>query len=286
MASLPNSLATASQITQQVGAMVPMAQISSVVQTLSNIQGFNAGAFSQLAGTIQSALSGIDQATSIVQNFAGGSPIDAFVNTLNTVGLAGSSVSQIAQAAGSAYQQADSFLNSQAQSWQKLNSQRPSVEQSREINSLSNSNFIFPLDIGKYWISLSFEQVDYNSVMGSQKAYYQRNPRGSIILPVPMNLTDVNKLDYKPISLTSAVTQPIMDAVTKTASSLGGISAAISDALKGGYDSASALTGLAVNTHQTLKFNQPVLKDHSFTWKLVPSSPQESYQLKVIIERE
>ena len=291
MASLPNSLATAQQITTQVGAMVPLGQISSIVQTLQNIQGFNPGAFSQLTGTIQSALTGINEATSIVQNFASGSPIDAFTNTLSAVGLAGSSVNQIAQAAGSAYQQADSFLNAQTRSWQKLNSERPSVEASRVMNKdvMGNNNFVFPLDIGKYWISLSFERVDFNSVMGSQKAYYVRKPTGSIILPVPINLVDTNKLMYKPISLTA---QTVETALTAAGMSLPGVLGRIGrglmqggSAVSGAIDAASAVTGLTVNTHQTLKFEQPTLKDHNFTWKLVPSSPEEAYQLKVIIER-
>jgi hypothetical protein len=290
MASLPNSLATAQQITQQVGAMIPLGQISSVVQTLQNIQGFNAGAFSQLTGTIQSALTGINETTSIVQNFASGSPIDAFTNTLSAVGLAGSSVGQIAQAAGSAYQQADSFLNSQERSWQKLNSERPSVEKSREMNRdvMGNSNLVFPLDIGKYWISLSFEQVDYNKVMGSQKAYYVKKPTGSIILPVPINLVDTNRLLYKPISLTSAAAGGLVAGL----SLMGKLGRGLKEAIEGGTaaiapatDAASSISGLTVNTHQTLKFEQPTLKDHNFTWKLVPSSREEAYELHVIIEK-
>lgn len=291
MASLPKSLATASQITQQVGAMMPLGQISSVVQTLQNIQGFNPGAFSQLSGTIQSALTGINQATSIVQNFASGSPVEAFTNTLSAVGLAGSSVSQLAQAAGAAYQQADSFLSStaQAQSWQKLNSQRPSVEASRESNrELGRQNLVFPLDIGKYWISLMFEKVNFNTVMGSQKAYYQRKPTGSIILPVPINLVDTNKLQYKPISLTA---ETVGSALTAAGVSLPGVLGRIGrgliqggSAVSGAVDAASSVTGLTVNTHQTLKFEQPTLKDHTFTWKLVPSSAEEARVLYKIIE--
>jgi hypothetical protein len=48
-------------------------------------------------------------------------------------------------------------------------------------------------------------------------------------------------------------------------------------------ESAGALLGYALNTHQTLKFVQPTLKTHSLSWKLVPSSKEESEALHTII---
>ena len=48
-------------------------------------------------------------------------------------------------------------------------------------------------------------------------------------------------------------------------------------------ESAGALTGVALNTHQTLKFVQPTLKTHSFSWKLVPSNEDESKALQAIV---
>ena len=53
---------------------------------------------------------------------------------------------------------------------------------------------------------------------------------------------------------------------------------------KAAFDTAGALTGTAINTHQTLKFVQPTLKSHSFSWKLVPSSKEESEMLHTIIK--
>ena len=289
MATLPQSLATARQITQQVGSMVPLGQISSVVQTLQNIQGFNPGAFSQLSGTIQSALQGFDQASSIVQGFASGSPVQAFTSALSATGLAGSSISQIAGAAGTAYQQADSFLNSVAQmnSWAKLNSGRPSVESSRLMNQNMGRTLFFPQDIGKYWISLSFESANYNTIMGSQNGYYTRKNNGGVILPVPMNLVDANRLDYKPVQVTNEIIRAAETAAAVTGGLMGGRLTQMLSAMYTGAknlgDTGSALTGIAVNTHQTLKFNQPVLKEHAFSWKLVPSNPKEAQTLATII---
>jgi hypothetical protein len=287
MASTPNALATAQAVTTKVGAMVPLGQISSVVQTLSNIQGFNPGAFSQLSGTIQSALSGVSQVSSIVEGFAAGSPADAVVNALGATGLAGSSISAVAGAAASAFTRSDSFLSNlaQAESWAKLNSGRPSVEESRAANRGINGTLFFPQDIGKYWISLQFESANYNSIMGSQMGYFVRKNNGGVILPVPINLVDSNKLDYTPIQLTNVLSEAAQGAAQSIANSLGNITGRILGGLMqgSGPDAASALTGLAINTHQTLKFKQPYLKEHSFTWKLVPSNPKEAQTLTTII---
>lgn len=302
MATLPKSLATAQQITQQVGSMIPLGQISSVVQTLQNIQGFNPGAFSQLSSTIQSALQGFNQASSIVQGFASGSPVQAFTSALSTTGLAGSSISQIAGAAGTAYRQADSFLNStaRAQSWQKLNSRRPSVEETRATNVVG-TGLQFPKDMGKYWIYLGFEKATFNSITAANAPITSRKSTGNVILPVPMNLADQNQLEYQAFSLTnSALTMAgaagsaaagLSGALGKMASkfgmaenALGGLLSDLSTGGKAALETTGALTGQALNTHQTLKFVQPTLKSHSFSWKLVPSSKEESKALHEIIK--
>jgi hypothetical protein len=301
MATQPNALATAQQITTQVGAMIPLAQISSVVQTLSNIQGFNPGAFSQLSGTIQSALTGFTQASSIIQGFAAGSPIQAITNTLSATGLAGSSISGIAGAAASAYQQADSFLSasSATASWQRLNSRRPSVEEARATNIVGNG-LQFPKDMGKYWIYLGFEKANIGSITGANAPVRSRRGTGNVILPLPINLTDANHLEYQALSLTGAVAgmgANIFDAVggigrignffgvkADNMGAFGNFLTSGASALGNAAETAGALIGEAVNTHQTLKFVQPTLKNHSFTWKLVPSSKEESEMLHTIIK--
>jgi hypothetical protein len=302
MASLPNSLATAQQITQQVGAMIPLGQISSVVQTLQNIQGFNAGAFSQLTGTIQSALQGFDQASSIIQNFSSNSPVQAFTDALNATGLAGSSIGQIAGTAATVYRQADSFLNgvSSVQSWQRLNSQRPSVEESRETNRV-NDGLQFPKDIGKYWIYLGFERATFSSIKASgSPVNVKRENMGAVTLPPPMNLVDTNQLEYQSLSLTQAALNmgsgaaAIAGAISGGTPGAGGLSRlsgyasmnltnALSQTTRATLEAAGALTGEALNTHQTLKFVQPTLKTHTFSWKLVPSNEDESKILQAIV---
>lgn len=299
MASLPKALATAQQITQQVGAMIPLGQISSVVQTLANIQGFNPGAFSQLSGTIQSALQGFDQASSIVQNFSGNSPVQAFTNALGATGLAGSSIGQIAGSAASLYQQADSFLNTttSVQSWQRLNSQRPSVEAARATNR-PNDGLQFPKDMGKYWIYLGFERATFNAITSSgSPVIVKRENTGAVTLPPPMNLTDTNQLEYQALSLTGAglnvaggIAGTLMNFfggnMTGGESRLNTIMnrlGPLGQAAGATAETAGALTGEALNTHQTLKFVQPTLKSHTFSWKLVPSNEDESKALQAIV---
>lgn len=277
-----NLLTSATTLASQVGAFTPLAQISSVVQSLQNLQGFNPGQFAQISSSIQSALQGFSEASSILSNFAGNSPVSAITNALNSTGLAGSSIAGIAQAGASAYQAADSFLSSvqQADSFSRLNSRRPSVEESRQENQISN--YQFPLDIGKYWISLEFVKVGFATTWGAGPV--TETSRGGVILPVPLNLQDNDSLEYSAISLTD-----------KATSAAGAAAGLLSDKLKDFQDSnfsqllgnigeaGGALTGIAVNTNQILKFNQPTLKSHTFSWRLVPSTPQEAKAIHKII---
>lgn len=286
MASLPQSLATAQQITSQVGSMVPLGQISSVVQTLQNIQGFNPGAFSQLTGTIQSALTGFTQATSILQSFSSQSPIAAFTSALGTTGLAGSSISQLAGTAATAYRQADSFLSNtpaSMQSWQRLNSRRPSVEESREFNN-QKSDHQFPKDIGKYWIFLGFETASVSSLTGQANPVTSRTNKGSVILPVPMNLVDSNKLEYQKIEIGTLAATALGDIAMAGSKGLTDLVRQFGSFFSGAASVTGSLSGFNINTAQTLKFVQPQLKSHTFSWKLVPSSAAEAKAIDKIVK--
>ena len=281
-----NLLTSATTLASQVGAFTPLAQISSVVQSLQNLQGFNPGQFAQISSSIQSALQGFSEASSILSNFAGNSPIGAITSALNSTGLAGSSIAGIAQAGASAYQAADSFLNSvqQADSFSRLSSRRVSVEEARvENKQAENSQLQFPSDIGKYWISLEFIKVGFATTWGAGPV--METSKGGVVLPVPLNLLDSDGLEYSTIQLSDNVIGIAM----------GAVGLAIGDKLKDFQDSnvakmateagqaAGTITGQTVNTNQILKFNQPILKNHSFSWRLVPSTPQEAKNIRDII---
>jgi hypothetical protein len=179
------------------------------------------------------------------------------------------------------------------QSWQRLNSQRPGVEEARATNR-PNSGISFPKDIGKYWIYLGFEEANFSSITSSGTAVYRRKGRGSVTLPVPMNLSDTNQLEYQAIQLTDKALT-LGKFATDMAGAMGGASRAMAFLEKFGInnltqgigaaaETAGALTGFALNTHQTLKFVQPTLKSHSFSWKLVPSSKEESKILHSMVQ--
>lgn len=300
MASLPSSqvtsLITSGSLQQAVGSMVPLGQISSVVQTLQNIQGFNPGQFAQLTNTIQSALQGFNTASNILSNFSGNSPVGAFLSTLQSTGMAGSTISQAAAAAGNAYKAADSFLGASAtiNSFARLSSQRPGVEEtrSRAASNVPSGGLRFPKDIGKYWIALNFVEANFSSIMGSDKAVQvKKKAKASVVLPVPNNLVDSNALEYSAYSLgqnfagaAASAAAAVGAGVTGKMSELAAQGAgAISKMVEVATTTTGVLTGTAINTHQVLKFTQPTLKKHSFQWKLIPSSEEESVAIWNII---
>lgn len=271
---------------------MPLSQVSSVVQTLSNIQGFNAGAFSQLSGTIGSALSGFDQLSNIVNDFTGGSPVSAFTNALGVTGLAGSSISQIAESAGQAFKQVDSFLSTVgiADSFARLSGQRPSVESVMNNARNMGGMLSFPSDQGKYWMALGFTKYSYMASGTPVRAMVGQ----SIILPVPINLQDTDNIQYQEFSMTNTVAGALGSAASaveglankaNASSVIGNVLGSLGGAIAGGTEAAGVATGFAVNTIQSLKFVQPSLKQHSFQWKLVPNTPAESKAIHEIIRK-
>lgn len=297
MATVPktaqNLLTSATTLASQVGAFTPLAQISSVVQSLQNLQGFNPGQFTQIAGSIKSALQGFDQASSIISNFAGNSPVGAFTNSLASTGLAGSSIAAVASAGATAYKQADTFLSTiqQADSFSRLSSERVSVEKARAANPVGKY-LQFPEDIGKYWISLEFVESKIQTNWNANPI--RETSKGGVIFPVPTNLQDNDSLEYSSISLTKSAADLATGAATLAATALGSskfkLSNRITDslssaasALSSGAEAAGSLMGIAVNTNQILKFNQPTLKSHTFSWRLVPSSKKEALMIHSIV---
>lgn len=296
MPSLPSaqqvqSLVTSGSLQQAVGSMIPLGQISSVVQTLQNIQGFNPGQFAQLTGTIKSALQGFDTASNILSNFSGNSPVGSFLNTLQSTGLSGASISAAASAAGNAYRSADSFLGTAAtlSSYARLSSQRPGVEQTRQQNNTVGGALKFPRDVGKYWIGLSFVKANVTSIMGSSSTTpIKKKSTANIVLPVPTNLVDQNTLQYTEVQMTNEAIAGLDAAGQAIAKSgrlgkfIGNLAGNLQEATQAAT-TAGALVGSTINTHQVLKFTQPSLKRHAFQWKLIPSSAEEANDIYKII---
>jgi hypothetical protein len=107
---------------------------------------------------------------------------------------------------------------------------------------------------------------------------------GGVILPVPLNLQDSDSLDYSAISLTNKVLEAgaaVGSIFSDKVKDFG--ESNVGKSLTNAAEAAGTITGYAVNTNQILKFNQPVLKSHSFSWRLVPSTPQEAKNIRDII---
>jgi hypothetical protein len=178
-----------------------------------------------------------------------------------------------------------------ADSFSRLSGTRPSVEALREATTQANGKYQFPNEIGKYWIALSF--IQYSNFMNNA---VKQKPGASIILPVPINLTDTSTLEYSHFNATgtaldavSGIAQSVVNSgvLGKTVKGIFGSDSKISESAMGAVSAAAKTagvdTGVALNTHQSLAFVQPVLKQHDFMWKLVPSSESESKKIATII---
>ena len=171
----------------------------------------------------------------------------------------------------------------QADSFSRVSSRRVSVEEARVANKQAeNSQLQFPSDIGKYWISLEFIKVGFATTWGAGPV--NETSKGGVILPVPLNLQDSDSLEYSAISLTDKASQAagaVTNLITNKFKDFQNSN--IGQLIGAGGEAGGALTGIAVNTNQILKFNQPTLKSHSFSWRLVPSTAKEAKNIHDII---
>jgi hypothetical protein len=162
----------------------------------------------------------------------------------------------------------------------------------------------FPNDLSKqpYWMSFSFYQYQMPSLI-QQNIYYA--DQGTIRLPLPNTLTDSQHVDYaaEPLQLVgaaaAATAQQIGGAggiaaglgVGAAAGVLGGLAGvlgggAAAAAYKGAQGAGAAAlqtAGLAVNPFLSVMFKSPAFKQHSLSWKLMPSNETESRILNNIV---
>jgi hypothetical protein len=148
--------------------------------------------------------------------------------------------------------------------------------------STRSQNFSFPGDLvtggRNFYTSLYF--MDYLStqllggLMSSLQGSYR--PSGSVILPVPKKLNDVQSVIWDQISVTSLAA----GAVAGSAS--GGLSA-VMGALSSAGSAIGPQVGGAVNPLLYMTFKSPTFKEHTLTWTLTPSNQNESNTLRDII---
>jgi len=159
----------------------------------------------------------------------------------------------------------------------------------------------FPTDltsVSQHYISFLFQAYQKRSI---NNAPFLRS-RGTIRLPMPDNLKDDTSVKYDTKSL-SPIVGAALDALSqgnlsdisisnienafnttnaRTAATIAGaqILANRNEEL---VNVAKAYTGITQNPYQTVLFQNPNFKEHSFTWKLIPSNAAESEKIKNII---
>lgn len=182
----------------------------------------------------------------------------------------------------------------------------------------------FPNEDIPYKMLLTFKEYSYTPISSLVNASDNAsklsvvNSKGSIILPLPLQLNDSTHVKAANAdSVAAAITKMALDkasgqgADTMTldnlalftnmiSSALGGIAdvaskfegggtiAGVAKAAQGAVgiaasDTAQILGGLAINPFTTMQFKGVDLKTHTFNWKLSPSTASESDTLRSII---
>jgi hypothetical protein len=194
----------------------------------------------------------------------------------------------------------------------ELYNQRPAL-----ANAFQDS-IVFPSDLNRTnipFISMQFKRYERRSI--NQQPFYTNVMK--IRLPIPENLVERTAVTYNNQELGSIIGSAIEAGSAGSQSpgttiaggaALGALGAApqIAGALAAGLQpgaartaatlgagalnvaagltsaAAGALFGITTNPYQVVLFKSPEFRTHSFTWKLIPNSLQESESLKQLIE--
>jgi hypothetical protein len=175
----------------------------------------------------------------------------------------------------------------------------------RGMASQFQNQLQFPNDLTTttpFYISFGFQEYVKRSIQNSP---FLRST-GSIRLPIPDALKDTTSVTYTPTSLgggaagqaagaalESLSNQPrptgLITAVTSgvrvAADAAKGAGAGALNSLTDGAlgNAARAYSGVTLNPYQTILFERPEFKSHSFTWKLVPKDGNESGTIRDIV---
>lgn len=154
----------------------------------------------------------------------------------------------------------------------------------------------FPNDltgITPFYMSFLFQTYEKRAIKNSA---FLRS-RGTIRLPIPDALKDTTSVTYGQTNLSSAIGAGLEAAagLGPANSTLGGIASiagatiegtalTVTTALAGeAGKAAQAYYGITPNPYQTILFEKPNFKTHSFTWKLVPKDANESNTIRNIV---
>lgn len=175
--------------------------------------------------------------------------------------------------------------------------------QSIVSSSSSSAPLRYPTDLGKYYMTFAFNAYQRPTI-NSAASLFTSAPL--IALPVPNSLVDTYSLDYstKETGMVGAAADAAIDSYRQSTTQqnqtysglvgnvLGSSTSALSESGIAGLASggtlgqtALQLAGLAQNPMLTVLFNKVNLKKHSFAWKFMPESAQESNVLLNIINQ-
>ena len=161
-------------------------------------------------------------------------------------------------------------------------------------------NFRFPSDIGNYYLKMNIVTYDRTFTAIASGGFGTTagtilDSVANIILPLPENLTDVNRVNYAQDQMidTSAIAGAISGGAIGAASTaikgLAGkaVAGIAGQLLSGAAASAAKIaladTGLAPNQFLTVILKGPEYKKYSFTWKFYPKNAKESGEIQRII---
>jgi len=180
------------------------------------------------------------------------------------------------------------------------------------VDAVGLQKYQFISDNPKFYICIGVQKYARINAMQVAKG----NSLAQIILPMPMQLSDTQAVEYTPTDLgfTGAIAVgagasvanfisgrdtrmgPDNDPEAPYASNLGmaagGALMGLLSAVGGSFDAAtgaslgpnaSAITGLSINNFQVLLLRGPTYKRHEFTWKLSPKNLRESRNLKNMV---
>lgn len=175
--------------------------------------------------------------------------------------------------------------------------------------ALSLGNYRFPQDLSeRYWIRFWFKA--YNRLDMGARARYTGGE--SIRLPIPSNLVDNYSIQYNAVSMGAlgglgadkiSEIMRMSEAGSSTPEDFYRTGRAINEVIfsaeMGAYLTRRLVSGLSdsvqtaidqvsgniLNPYVTQAFQGVNLKNHSFTWKFAPQSPEESNALKFILNR-
>ena len=160
---------------------------------------------------------------------------------------------------------------------------------------------IFPADLiqnnRSFYMSFQFQKYEKRAINNSPFLRSQ----GTVRLPIPNNLKDNMNVSYGSPSLGPAVGASL-ESITAAGqnqafeSVSGTLGAAVNTGLTalggaaggaiagtGPGQAAQAYFGLAVNPYQTILFEKPEFKKHSFSWRMIPKNERESSVIRDII---